>query len=230
MVEELGRLVLEPDVLMPSVWVNFTEKLREEFPKVELIMYHSLFMTHNQRYWLKVFVDQRFRKDFGALQKKQKDAIRHFLTALGKKRENDDLLLLFDTDQVLKFVSLRSRQGSRGRRGQRNSDLSKPEAVFGEQARDIIAINRDGVVHGCKCDPSKKEIAAMPDIKNHWRTPEKVLQLLLSSLIFLSRRFLISAMTRTSTFGRSFACGRCSARQKTLGDLLWRQSRRRWKA
>ncbi|XP_044368044.1 uncharacterized protein [Triticum aestivum] len=187
--EELASSVLGPGARMPKVWDDFLDKLREQCPRVHIIMYHSLFLSLNLRYCLRVIVDQRFRKDFGSLKKEQKDAIRKFIEKLGMTRK-EDLPSLLLRNEFLKFVSLRSRKGAQGRRGKSNSQLSTQEAVWSDKGRSIIAFNRDGVVHGCKDDPNDKEIAAMPNIQKHWRTQENVIQLLCEEFELLDQSYI----------------------------------------
>jgi len=191
--EELVRLVLGPDVVMPIVWHDFIDKLREKFPRVELIIYHSMFLPMNLRYCLLVIVDQIFRKDFHSLKKEEKDAIREFLKKLGEMRKEDVDKLVAD-NEFMNFLSLRSRSGSRIRKGElkgkSNSDLSQTEKVCSDKARDIIAYARDGLVHGCKKDPSQKEKDAMPNIRNHWRTQKNIIQLLAEVFELLEQNYL----------------------------------------
>nr|XP_040252791.1 uncharacterized protein LOC120969629 [Aegilops tauschii subsp. strangulata] len=149
--------------------------MRSAEPKLWRLLYNSLFLSPEARYWLRVYVNQMSREDFESLSRDMKHKMQEFFGKLpyeGGVEEEGSLKWLSVNEEFIRATLAESRKDAQNRVTGPNY-LSTEKARKRDLGRWLVCVNRDGLTHG-----TKTKAKHLKDIKRFMLTAQHILQLL----------------------------------------------------
>lgn len=159
----------------PKDLENYIKNMRSAEPKLWRLMYNSLFLSPEARYWLRVYVDQLSRNDFESLSRDMKHKIQEFFGKLpyeGGVEDEGSLAWLSENEEFIRATIAESRKDAQNRVTGPNY-MNTEEARKRDLGRWVVCVNRDGLTHG-----TKTKAKYLKKIKRFMLTAKNILQLL----------------------------------------------------
>lgn len=170
--DTIARKVLG-DTPYPKDLAAYITQMRSAEPKPRLLFYNSLFLPPRLRYWLRVWVDQRFRKDYRSLPRDTKHKVQEFFGKVpyqGEAGDEGSLSWISENNEVVRAALAKGRKDAQDRRENcPNYNVDDVENKKRDRGRTIVCVNRDGLAHGTKI-----EKGYIDDVKRYMLTAENI--------------------------------------------------------
>ncbi|XP_044445701.1 uncharacterized protein [Triticum aestivum] len=173
--DTIARRVLGVGTPYPKDLEKYINNMRSAEPKLWRLLYNSLFLSPEARYWLRVYVNQMSREDFKSLSRGMKHKMQKFFGELpyqGGEEDEGSLKWLSKNEEFIRATLAESRKDAQNRVTGPNY-LSTEEARKRDLGRWLVCVNRDGLTHG-----TRTKAEHLKDIKRNMLTAQNISQLL----------------------------------------------------